>query len=140
MSTKEDCFFCKIAEKRVPALAVYEDDKVFGFLDISPRAVGHTLLIPKFHAETLAELPESEITPLFSAARSVAALLIKALGADGLTLGINQGKASGQVVEHLHVHLMPRFRNDGGGAIQSVVSCPPRMPLEEVHKKILENK
>jgi len=110
MAEKRDCLFCKIAAKEVPSFIVYEDAESFGFLDIQPRAVGHTLLVPKHHAATLAELPQSEIAPLFFAVKSVAAILVEALGADGLTIGINQGEVSGQVVPHLHVHLMPRFK------------------------------
>lgn len=138
MAVKEDCIFCRIAAKSAPAFAVYEDEKTFAFLDVQPRAAGHTLLIPKFHAATIAALPESEMTPLFSAVKTVSVLLVKALGADGLTVGINQGRASGQVVDHLHVHILPRFNGDDGGAIQSVVNRPPTISLEELRNKILK--
>jgi histidine triad (HIT) family protein len=135
--TDANCLFCKIVEKKIPALIVYENDDVLAFLDIEPRAPGHTLIIPKYHSSTIVDLPESLVAPLFSAVKSVANLLVSRLGAEGLTIGINQGRASGQVVDHLHVHLLPRFSGDGGGSIQSVVSSRQAISLEEVQKKIL---
>ena len=140
MVTSEDCLFCRIASKSLPSLVIYEDEKTFGFLDIMPRAGGHTLVVPKYHVATLAELPESEVPHLFLAVRKVAIVLKKALKADGLTIGINQGRISGQVVDHLHVHIMPRFMKDGGDSIQSVVNKPPEMSLQSLQKKILKNK
>lgn len=133
----DDCLFCKIADKKIPAAVIYEDEAALAFLDIAPRAEGHAVVIPKRHFATLLDLPESEVGPLFLAVRRVARLLLDGLGADGLTLGINHGEASGQVVGHLHVHILPRFTGDGGGAIQSVVHKPPADSLEDVRKKIL---
>jgi histidine triad (HIT) family protein len=133
----EDCLFCKIADKKIPASVIYEDDNAIAFLDIAPRAEGHALVIPKRHSATLTDLPESEVGPLFRAVKSVAELLMNRLGADGLTIGINHGAASGQVVGHLHINILPRFEGDGGGAIQSVVHNPPANSLEDVRKKII---
>ena len=133
-----DCLFCKIAAGAIPAKLVYEDDRVMAFLDILPRAPGHTMVIPKWHAPTLVALPDGEIAPLFSAVKKVAATLMEALGPDGITMGINQGRASGQEVDHLHVHLMPRWHGDGGSSIQSVVHSADRLPLAEVERKIKE--
>lgn len=136
-STRDDnCLFCKIAAGGIPAQAVYEDAHALAFLDIAPRAPGHTVVIPKVHAPTLAELPDVEVAPLFAAVKKVAALLSRELRCDGITIGINQGRASGQVVDHLHVHLVPRWHNDGGGAVQSVVDNKPEETLEEILKKI----
>jgi histidine triad (HIT) family protein len=133
----DDCLFCKIINKEIPALVIYEDASALAFLDIAPRVEGHAVIIPKHHAATLVDLPESEVRPLFSAVRSVAGILSKSLQAEGLTIGVNQGAVSGQVVPHLHVHVMPRFGNDGGGSVQSVVHNPPKDSLEDVRIKIL---
>lgn len=135
--TDASCFFCKITSKKAPAFIIYENDSVLAFLDVEPRTLGHTLIIPKHHSSNIIDLPESAVAPLFSAVKVVVNLLVSGLHADGLTIGINQGRASGQVVDHLHVHLLPRFDGDGGGAIQSVVSNRPTASLEEVQKKIL---
>jgi histidine triad (HIT) family protein len=117
----QDCLFCKIAAKEIPAKVMYEDEHAIAFLDIHPRAEGHTVVIPKVHAATLIDLPAEEIAPLFTAVKQVDALLVKQFTPDGMTIGVNQGRASGQEVDHLHVHLIPRWHNDHGGSIQSVV-------------------
>ncbi len=147
-----DCLFCKIAAKEIPSSIIYEDDHTLAFLEIHPRSPGHTLVIPKVHAPTLVDLPDAEVGPLFAAVKKVAGLLKKAplgsapVGAaangagaapDGITIGMNQGRASGQEVDHLHVHLMPRWHGDGGDAIQSVVNNPPQESREEILKRIL---
>ncbi len=133
----DDCLFCKIAAKKIPALTIYENEGVMAFLDIAPCAEGHTVVIPKHHSATLVDLPESEVEPLFLAVKSVSELLLKNLNAEGLTIGINHGAVSGQVVGHLHVHVLPRFGNDGGSAVQSVVHKLPVDSLENVRNKIL---
>lgn len=127
-----ECLFCKIANKEIPAEVVFEDAHTLAFLDIAPRAPGHTMVIPKVHAENILDLPEEEIGPLFVSVRKLAERLTRVLKADGLTIGINQGKASGQVVEHLHIHLLPRFRGDRGGSIHSVVDNPPKESLKDI--------
>lgn len=133
----QNCLFCKIAAKTIPSQAIYEDDHTLAFLDIMPRAPGHAMVIPKYHAPNVLELPDADVAPLFLAVKKVAELLSKKLKADGITIGINQGRESGQEVDHLHVHLMPRWHGDGGGAIQSAVKNAPKESLEEIRKKIL---
>ena len=131
-----DCLFCKIANKEIPAKIVYEDDSGLAFLDIMPRSPGHTVVIPKQHAATLVELTDSGIAPLFAAVKRVDEILTEKLNPDGVTIGINQGKANGQEVGHLHIHLMPRSHNDGGHAVQSVVDSGKSTPLDEIAKKL----
>jgi histidine triad (HIT) family protein len=132
-----DCIFCKIANKEIPAKIVYEDEHALAFLDIAPRAPGHVMVIPKCHAPNLLELPDSEVAPLFAAVKKVDALLSSKLKADGMTIGINKGRASGQEVDHLHVHLMPRWRGDGGRPVQSVVSVTDKAKVEAAEKCLL---
>jgi histidine triad (HIT) family protein len=133
---REECLFCKIADKKIKAVTLYENDHVLAFLDVMPRAVGHTLVIPKIHVPNILELPDAEIEPMFAAVKHVAGMLSLSLRPDGITIGANQGRASGQEVDHLHVHLMPRWHNDHGHSIQSVVDAPPKEPLEEIAAKI----
>ena len=135
-----DCLFCKIAAKKIPANIMYEDAHAVAFLDITPRAPGHTLVVSKYHAPKLVDLPDEEIAPLFVAVKKVAAILSQKLAVDGMTIGINQGKVSidEEVVDHLHVHLMPRWHGDGGGAVQSIVNNPPKEIAEDILKKIKE--
>ncbi len=132
----ENCLFCKIAAKEISAQTIYEDDRALAFLDIRPRSLGHAMVIPKYHAPTLLELPDGEIGPLFAAVKKVIDLLMKKIKPDGITIGINQGRASGQEVDHLHVHLMPRWHGDGGGSVQSAVDNQPEEPVLDVAKKI----
>lgn len=133
----DDCLFCKIIAGSIPAQTIYEDDHTLAFLDVRPRSPGHTMVIPKVHAPTLATLPEAEVAPLFLAVKKMAELLNAKLAPDGITIGMNQGRASGQEVDHLHVHLMPRWHGDGGSSIQSVVNNPLKESVEEIRKKIL---
>ena len=134
---REECLFCKIADKKIPARVVYEDEHAVAFLDIMARTTGHTIVIPKAHAANLLEMEPKDLGPLFAVVRHVDGMLVKSLSPDGVTIGINQGQASGQEIEHLHVHLMPRWHGDGGGAIQSVVHAAPKESLDAVLEKIL---
>lgn len=135
-----ECLFCKIARKEISVeTMIYEDDEAMAFLDIHPCAPGHALVIPKYHAATLAELPEQELQPLFSAVQKVARVISSRLGADGITVGINQGKAAGQEVGHLHVHLIPRWDGDGGGSVQTIVNNAPKESLVQIAKKLSIN-
>ena len=136
-----DCLFCKIVAKEIPAAILYEDDHAVAFLDVRPRSFGHTVVIPKVHAQTIVELPEAEVGPLFVVVKKMAELLkktplVNGSAPDGITIGANQGRASGQEVDHLHVHLMPRWHGDGGSSIQSVVNNAPKESVEEIKKKI----
>lgn len=132
-----DCLFCKIVAGEIPAKKVYEDKAVLAFLDIEPRAPGHTMVIPKIHGANLLELPDSSVKPLFSAVKKVTKSVVEAVRADGATIGINHGRASGQEVGHLHVHIIPRFNGDGGGPIQAIVQNFPKESLDEIRDKII---
>ncbi len=132
----EDCLFCKIVARKSPARVVYEDEHAFAFFEITPSAPGHTMVIPKVHAPNFLELPDAEVGPLFGAVKKVAELLVRKLGADGATVGMNQGRASGQFVDHVHVHIIPRWKGDGGSAVQSVVHNKPKETPEAILKKI----
>ena len=132
-----DCLFCKIASGEIKGDIVYQDDKVMALLDIHPRSLGHVFVIPKEHYTTLLDLREDLVEPLFSAVQKVAKKVKEVTGADGLTIGMNQGRVSGQEVDHLHIHIIPRFEGDKGGSIQSVVSnVPSEEDREEIKKKL----
>jgi histidine triad (HIT) family protein len=134
----KECLFCKIAAKEIPASVIYEDEHAMAFLDVKPHSPGHAMVIPKVHAPNILELPDAEITPLFTAVKRVAEMLSRKLKPDGITIGVNQGRASGQEVDHLHVHLMPRWHGDGGGSVQSAVNHQPKESMEEMRKKIVD--
>lgn len=133
-----DCFFCKIINKEVAAEIIYEDDDAVAILDAQPRAPGHTMVLPKVHAETILDLPEEKVGGVFRVVRRVTSLIKKSLMPDGFTIGINHGKASGQTIEHLHIHIIPRWLNDGGDSIHDVVNNSPKESLEEIKNKIIK--
>lgn len=132
------CLFCKIIKKEIPAEIIYEDNSAIAVLDVHPRALGHAMILPKSHVENILELADDEIGDVFKAVKKVAAILKKSLEPDGFTIGINHGRVSGQAVDHLHIHIMPRWRGDGGGSIHSVVDNPPKETLEEIKNKIIK--
>ena len=107
-----DCIFCKIAKGEIPSHKVYEDDCCIAILDVCPVAKGHTLVIPKAHAENLYALSEEEAADIMRRVHHVAGLLSKGLKPDGLNLMQNNGEAAGQTVMHFHMHLIPRFAKD----------------------------
>jgi len=109
----KDCIFCKIINKEIPSCIVYESKEVIAFLDISPINKGHTLVMPKKHYETFLDLPKSELEVLFGKIQEVTKAVIKATNADGFNLLLNNKRAAGQVVDHVHFHVIPRFENDG---------------------------
>src|SRR3989338_1074160 len=115
------CLFCKIVSREIPSEKIFEDDAAFAFLDIHPLAPGHTVVIPKVHAQNILDLPEAAVGPLFSVVKKITAALNSALKPHGFTIGINHGKVSGQAIDHLHIHVIPRFEGDGGGSLHSVV-------------------
>jgi histidine triad (HIT) family protein len=131
-----DCIFCKIANKEIAAKIIYKNNGAIAFLDINPHAPAHTVLIPKKHFETILDLDGDNILQLFSALKEVTALIKKAINPDGFTIGINHGRVAGQVINHLHIHIMPRFLNDGGGSIHSVVLNKSKESIEEIYNKI----
>jgi histidine triad (HIT) family protein len=100
--------FAKILRGELPAHKVYEDDRVFAFLDIMPRAPGHTLVIPKAPARTFLDIEPDDLAYLIKATQTIARAAVKVFGADGLTIQQFNEPAGGQVVFHLHVHVMPR--------------------------------
>ncbi|OEU46009.1 MAG: histidine triad (HIT) protein [Desulfobacterales bacterium S7086C20] len=108
-----DCIFCKIINGEIPSEKVYEDDKVFAFMDINPLNDGHVLIIPKSHAGTIHEIGEDDFLAVMSATHKLAAAVRKALNPDGINLLQLNGKAANQVVPHLHVHIVPRWSGDG---------------------------
>lgn len=108
-----DCLFCKIIKGEIPSSKVYEDKNVFAFLDIAPVNKGHVLVVPKRHFKDLSEMPEDEIRDLFIAAKKLSRAVVEGAGAQGYNLGMNNGKAAGQLVMHAHLHIIPRFDRDG---------------------------
>ena len=103
-----DCIFCKIVKGEIPCTKVYEDDRVLVFADINPIADGHTLVIPKAHAENIWEIPPEDLSAVQLAAKKVADGIREALNPNGMAALQLNGSGVGQVVMHYHLHLVPR--------------------------------
>lgn len=113
-----DCIFCKILAHEVPSYVIYENDHILAFLDIFGATDGHVLVIHKRHEEKIFGYSAAELGELFGAVSRVSEALERAFETTILSIGINHGEPDG--VPHAHVHIMPRFRGDGGGIIQSL--------------------
>lgn len=132
----EDCVFCRIVRGEISAEKVLETENALAFLDIRPKSLGHSLVIPKSHVVRLADLDDESTVDVFTMTRDLARTLNGALRPDALTIGINDGSAAGQEVAHLHVNIIPRFRGDGGRAIHSVVHNPPQEDISVTARRI----
>ncbi|MEK6940570.1 MAG: HIT family protein [Nanoarchaeota archaeon] len=109
----EDCIFCKIINGEVEHNKIYEDEHSFAFLDRTAINKGHTLVVPKTHVSTLLKLNDKERDAIFKTAQKIAGSFKEAVGTDNFNISMNNGKFAGQVVFHAHVHVIPRFENDG---------------------------
>ncbi len=108
-----DCIFCKIIKGEIPCSKVFENEKFFAFLDIGPVNKGHTLVIPKKHYKNLFDMPEDELKGYMEVIQKVSKAVIKGVDADGVNLNMNNESVAGQVVMHAHIHIIPRFKDDG---------------------------
>ena|SRR3989344_445057 len=106
------CIFCKIVKWETPSQRVYEDDQYIAFLDINPINFGHTLVIPREHYQDVLDVPPDTLAGMIKIAKKVAPAVVKAMEADAFNIGINNGRASGQLVDHVHIHIIPRFESD----------------------------
>lgn len=132
-----ECLFCKIVKGEIPSKKVYEDDVSFAFLDINPCTRGHTLAIPKKHYTSLTQMSADDIGSLFKAVAKLSKAVLNVTNTDSFNMGMNDGKSAGQEVDHAHVHIIPRYKNDGGAAIQYIVRTKPeREKLDEIAEKI----
>ncbi len=109
----EECIFCKIIKGELPAQKVYEDPKVLAFLDINPVNRGHVLVIPKEHYMNMLDAPLEVVENMLFVVKKIAPVVMNAVGANGFNFNSNHGRAAGQVVDHIHFHIVPRFDGDG---------------------------
>lgn len=129
----EHCTFCEILKNEKTASYVYEDNRTIAILDIRPIDEGHTLVIPKKHYENLYEIPDEEVAYLFKVVKKVAGAVKKGINADGISIFQNNGRAAGQVIFHVHVHIVPRYEGQRSHRLRYDAS---RERLDEVAGKI----
>lgn len=116
-----DCLFCKIASGEIPSKKVYEDSGSFAFLDINPRNPGHTIVVPKKHAQDIFGIGESEAAELMKTLRKVAIGVQKATGAKGVSITQSNGPLAGQRVPHIHFHVIPRTEAEKGYGFEEII-------------------
>ncbi len=127
---KDDCIFCKLACGDIPTNTIYEDDDFRAILDNGPATRGHTLIIPKDHSDDLFALPDDTAAGAIKLAKKIADRMKEKLSCDGVNLVQNNGIAAGQTVMHFHLHVIPRYTNDG----QRILWKPTEPSTEELRQ------
>lgn len=130
----DNCVFCKLIKKEIPANVVFENEDVISFLELNQSVEGHVMVILKKHGKSILDYNELELGKLMMGVSLVSQKVQTAFNADSLTIGINHLEKRG--VPHLHIHIIPRFENDNGGVIQSIVSKEITNSREEIAEKI----
>ena len=121
--TDPDCIFCKIIAGEIPSEKVFENDHVLAFMDINPTSKGHTLVIPKDHSEDLVSTDVNMLLQVTAVLPKIAAAAVAAVAAEGFNILQSNGPCAGQVVPHIHFHIVPR--NDGDGIGLGFRQKPP---------------
>jgi histidine triad (HIT) family protein len=132
----DSCIFCKIANGEIPSNTIYEDDKFRVILDNGPATKGHALVLPKEHYANLFEMPQDLLADAAVVAKKVATNIKEKLSCDGLNLVQNNGETAGQTVMHFHLHIIPRYENDGQHILWNPTS-PSAEELVEVKNTIV---
>lgn len=133
-----DCLFCDIISRKQIGHFIYEDENFVAILDKYPIDDGHSLVLTKKHYEKITDMPEDEVGKLFSKIPKIARLIIDATKADGFTLAQNNGKAAKQIIPHVHVHIIPRYKSKGSiWAKREIISDDK---LQSLSEKIKTNK
>lgn len=114
---ESDCLFCKLVDGRLSiAGKIYEDEYTLALLDIHPISRGHTLVVPKAHHNNIYDTPPEIFEKVMKTVQMLSSKIKTSVGAEGINIGINNDKAAGQIVDHLHVHIIPRWADDGHGS------------------------
>jgi histidine triad (HIT) family protein len=127
----EDCLFCKIVKGENPSFKVFDNEKVFAFLDIFPSTKGHALVIPKKHAENIFDIDEEDLKEIILAGQKIAKKMRQNLGAIGVKLVNSSGKEAGQVIPHFHLHVLPTYEM---GDDKKTHAPGPKADFEELKK------
>lgn len=127
---RDACIFCKIANGEIPSKTIYEDEDFRVILDLGPATKGHALILPKEHSANLYELPDETASKVMVLAKKMAAKMTEKLSCDGFNIVQNNGEVAGQTVMHYHLHLIPRYQDDG----QKILWKPTEVSQEELEE------
>ncbi|MDD5163798.1 MAG: HIT family protein [Candidatus ainarchaeum sp.] len=108
----DSCVFCRVVKGEIPSARIFESNSVIAFLDIAPAARGHALVIPKKHFETISDVPERDLREMIVAVKNVASAVVDAAEADGFNIIQSNKQVAGQVIPHVHFHIIPRKEGD----------------------------
>lgn len=133
----DNCIFCKIANGDIPSKALYEDDDFKVILDLGPATKGHALILPKNHYANIYKLPDEAASKAMLLAKKMTIRMTEKLNCDGFNLVQNNGEDAGQTVFHFHLHLIPRYKNDGQTLGWKSMEPTPE-ELEDIRKIITE--
>ena len=134
---KDKCIFCKIINGEIPSHVLYEDEQFKVILDVNPATKGHALILPKEHYANLYELPEETAADAMKLAQRMMRKMTEKLDCDGFNIVQNNGEAAGQTVFHFHMHLIPRYKNDGE-ILKYIAGDPGPEELERIKKTLTE--
>jgi len=126
------CIFCRILNGEIPAEVVARGHDFVAFLDVNPLADGHVLVVPRAHVAQVEDLEPEHADALFRAVVRLAGPVREAVDAAGTTIGVNNGNATGQTIPHVHVHIVPRWENDGAGTIHTIFPRKASRDIKEV--------
>ena len=134
----DECIFCEILHGDSPASFTYEDDSVVAFMDVQPITRGHMLVVPREHAVLMSDLNETVAMRSFRVARKLSSIVRSSLGASGVNLFVADGEVAFQDVPHFHVHVIPRYPNDGFGLTfpERYDRPPSRAELETIAEAV----
>jgi len=133
------CIFCNIIDGEIPAVKVLDEALVLAFMDINPSSKGHMLVVPKKHAENIFEIPESDLAVVIKAVKRCANAVKEALKAEGITVLQLNGKASDQIIPHFHVHIIPRWENDGLSVSSWEMKKGDMEEIKDIARKVKEH-
>ncbi len=134
-----DCIFCKIVAGEIPTVKVLDEELVLAFMDINPASRGHMLVTPKKHVENIFEISEGDLAAVINGVKRCANAVKEALKAEGVTVLQLNGRASGQVVPHLHIHIMPRWNNDGLSVSSWEMKPGDMEQIKDIAQKVKEH-
>lgn len=115
------CIFCKIVAGEIPNYTVFENEHVLAFLDIHPCSKGHTVIVSKKHIERLSDMDPGTWAAVMLGVQGALGRVYDVLKPEAVNVGINDGPAAGQTVPHIHWHILPRYKGDGGGSVHSII-------------------
>jgi len=128
----ENCIFCKIVGGEIPSRVVTQNDRAIALLDAFPLAPGHTLVIPKSHYAKLQDMNEQDAMAVFEVLWKVVGPVEEASQVNASTIAIHNGIEAGQEIPHMHIHVVPRRKGDGAGAIHSMFKNRPKFSAHEM--------